>query len=299
MAGLHFLLVIGACSCTALVVRRSAPAVRSTSLIVARRWLILAMCLVSLMAASDLLLRQWPGKTADYGWLLCAIVLLCPPLSVLGARRPGVQVWTWFILVPMVLVLSWPIWTQLLQGADWRGLALETPTVLGFLLVLVMGAGNYLGTRFAISTVLFALGEGGIMITCLGGTFPSEGQTAWIRAISLLVLECAVLSAFLRRKSAANQPHPVNRLWNDFRNTFGLVWALRLVERINAYALQEHWTIRMTWDGFPENAEGQLAADEAQVQAACRWMFRRFVDDDWITARLGPLNEPQMNQPQN
>ena len=78
----------------------------------------------------------------------------------------------------------------------------------------------------------------------------------------------------------------MNRLWAEFKNLFGNVWALRMVERINAYAIQEGWTARISYDGFPETADGRLTFNEPELTSACRWLFRRFVDDEWINRRL-------------
>jgi hypothetical protein len=268
--------------CVARVVRLSAAPVQHTSLGAARRWLIITALAVLTMNATDLCARGWPQRTADYGWYLASILLLCPPIAVLGARRPGVRVWTWFILIPMLAVLSWPVWTILLQGAEPRGLALELPTVLGFVLVLIMGVGNYLGTRHWRACLLYFAGTLLIFLSCTGwSTFREADLPAWRLAGTGLL----AASAFAAGRSRGNARHPVNRVWDDFRDTFGLVWSLRMVERINAYAGQEQWTIRMTLDGFPETKD-ELAANADEARDACQWLFRRFVDDQWINQRL-------------
>lgn len=269
-----------------LAAERCGRAVLHTTLRTAWRWLVGAGLAVCLMATTDGLMKGWPERTADYGWCLTSILLLCPPMAVLGARRPGVRVWSLFILCPMVAVLSWPIWTLLVQGSEWRGLSLEVPTVLGFVFVLVMGAGNYLGTRFAMSALLYFAGVLAIFLSCTGWSLvPEASMPAW-RLGSILALAAAVLAGMVFRPAVAAR-HRVNRLWDDFRNQFGILWALRMVERINALALQEQWTIRLSLDGFPAES-GRLTSNELEVEAACRWLFRRFVDEEWIARRLGP-----------
>lgn len=260
-------------------------AVKHTALLTAYWWLIGAGLAVCAMASSDLALRAWPGRAADYGWLVVSILLLCPPIAVLGSRRPGVQFWSAFILLPLVVVLTWPVWTLLLQGSEARGLALELPTVIGFGLVLLMGAGNYLGTRFAVAAICYALSAAMLFSTCTGWSWmTSEKAVLWrIIAVSLLALSYV---AAIRSRFRSALIHPVNQLWQNYKNLFGNVWSLRMVERINSLAIQEHWTARITYDGFPETPEGRLAANEPEIEAACRWLFRRFVDDKWIEKRL-------------
>jgi hypothetical protein len=262
-------------------------AVRSTSLLTAWNWLLAAEGAVVVMTLTDLVAGLWPGRSADYGWCFTSILLLCPPIAALGARRPGVRVWSLFILLPMVVVLSWPIWTLVLQGAEMRGLALETPTIVGFLLVLLMGSGNYLGTRFASSCVLWFLGTLDLFLTCTGWEIWPDGFAPYRRQTAVCLLSLAVCLAWLNlpRTRARN---PINRLWDDFRHHFGLMWALRMVERINALAIQEGWTARISLDGFPETAEGRLTFNETEIERAFRWLFRRFVDDAWIADRIGP-----------
>jgi len=262
-------------------------AVRQTSLLLAARWLIAAGLAVCLMTTTDLLLGLWPNRTADYGWCLTAILLLCPPMAVLGARRPGVRVWSLFILLPMVIVLSWPVWTLLLQGSEARGLALEVPTVLAFGFVLVMSVGNYLGTRFAISAVVYGIACGLLMATCTGWSAVPESNVPAGRLLAVTLLIAATMPARRSRVTSASR-HPVNRLWDDFRNLFGNVWALRMVERINALAVQEGWTARISYDGFPESPAGHLSENSVEIVAAYHWLFRRFVDEEWITKRLEP-----------
>ena len=264
---------------------------RNTSLATAWRWLLAAEFAAIAMTVTDPVANLWPGRTADYGWCLAAILLLCPPVAVLGARRPGVRIWSAFILLPMVLVLSWPIWTILLQGGEWRGLALESPTIAAFAFVLLMGAGNYLGTRFTFPAVMYVIGGLMLFATCTGSTLLVGERQMIARLAAVTVLEVSAVAAIFSPRRG-DRRNPVNRLWYDFRDRFGLLWSLRMVERINALAMQEHWTARISLDGINETAEGRITFNETEIATACRWLFRRFVDEAWIVERLGPLKEP-------
>lgn len=281
-------LIAGGCWIYSFLVGRRAS--RHTSLVTAWRWLLLAELAVLLMLISDQVLACWPGRTSDYGWCLTSILLLCPPMAVLGARRPGVRVWSLFILLPMVAVLSWPVWTLILQRSELRGLALESPTVIGFFVVLAMSGGNFVGTRFTVAACCWMLGTAGLFLSCTGWNVVPDGSAPLIRSGGVLLLAVAVVSTMIRRTAAIR--HPVNRLWDDFRHAFGIVWALRMVERVNALAVQEQWTVRLHFAGFPEDGHGHLVSDESQVADACRWLFRRFVDEPWVEERWA---QPQIS----
>lgn len=280
---------VGAWVALAWLVRQGPGAAAQTALMLAWRWLLFVSLVLGLMTTSDLVAHLWPDRTADYGWCLASILLVCPPMAVLGARRPGVQYWTPFILVPLIVVLGWPIWTLVFQGGELRGLELETPTVIGFCLMLAMGMGNYLGTRFAPSALIFGASVMTLFFTCTGGNLIAESAKPQWRACAVAGLEVALLVARIPQR---RRPwlHPVNRLWDDFRQLYGIVWGLRMVERINSFAAQQQWKIRLTWNGFPESDDGTLTANESEIVEACRWLFRRFVDDEWVAARLRLLS---------
>lgn len=287
---LSLTLILGLC--LAVTIAGGHRPCRHTSLTTAWRWLLFAISGVALMALTDLVAVHWPQRTADYGWCLASILLLCPPMAVLGSRRPGVRVWTPFILIPLILVLGWPIWTMLLQGQELRGLELETPTVVGFCLVLTMGVGNYFGTRFALSALLYGASTLILFLTCANERLIAESDRPLWRTGAILGLELAMAAIWLPRRRKAM--HPVNRLWDDFRQLYGIVWGLRMVERINTYAVQQNWTSRISWTGFPESSSGQLTSDEPEIEDACRWLFRRFVDDEWVASRLPPTSNPSV-----
>lgn len=273
-----------------LAVWRLRAAVKQTALVAASWWLIGAGLAVCLMATTDLALRTCPDRTADYGWLLATILLLCPLIAVLGSRRPGVRVWSAFILLPMLVVLSWPVWTLLLQGSEARGLALEMPTVIGFGFVLLMGGGNYVGTRFAGSAVLYVMSAAMLFSSCTGWSWMTPERASLWRNLALWLLVLSYVSA-VRLPLRGPSSHPINRIWQDFKSLFGNVWTLRMVERINSLAVQEHWKARISYDGFPESPEGQLIANEPEIESACRWLFRRFVDDEWVERRFSDASQ--------
>jgi hypothetical protein len=86
-------------------------------------------------------------------------------------------------------------------------------------------------------------------------------------------------------------------IWRDFRDWYGTVWGVRVMERINNSAAMNQWPIRLGWDGFSSgdstgNHEGEpLAAQiapqqQAAIEQSLRNLLRRFVSSQWIEARL-------------
>jgi hypothetical protein len=81
-----------------------------------------------------------------------------------------------------------------------------------------------------------------------------------------------------------------DRLWNDVRDLFGIVWAKRLMDRVNDAAAQHAWPVRLGLDGFvPHDPSVPVVVEarvEAEIEHVLRWLLRRFADAEWIDARL-------------
>jgi hypothetical protein len=129
-----------------------------------------------------------------------------------------------------------------------------------------------------------------------------------IHAAATLVISLAVWrGAFqARRMTAAGagptselRPgiHRFDRLWSDFRDFFGIVWARRILDRVNFTAGEQNWPLRLHLDGFApfDSKAGRSgavpshevsAAESQKIEHALRWLLRRFVDPQWIDERL-------------
>lgn len=260
--------------------------VQATTLLPAARWTIAAAALWSVTWILDFALQQLTRAAADHLWYACAVVALCPPMSVLGSRRPGTRVWTWFILIPMLFALGWPVITLWLQGSEIRGLQLETPQLLGYLLVLVMGAGNYFGTRFTIAGLLFVAANSLLVVSSssVGAGWPPDRW--WARVAATTCMGLAVLSGSWTGTRAAAPQSPFDHLWLDFFDQFGVVWGRRIQDRVNFIAHKENWSARLEMHGFDWKSEPDPTT-QARIEHAFRWLLRRFVDPSWIDRRLG------------
>ena len=225
----------------------------------------------------------------DQVWYWTAVVSCCPLISILGAKRPTSRVWTWFIIVPLIAVLGWPAVTVLSQFPRFTPLEIQLPVFIGFVLVLVMGVGNYLGSRYALSAFFCGVA---ILLTLwpLSNLFEGDiASTNYWRAAAALVLGVAMLHGFRQSERLMLEESPFDKLWFDFCDSFGIVWSMRIQDRINQLAEQEKWSVRLGTEGF--NWQKGIALEEQihsteRLEQTLRWLLRRFVEPEWIDQRL-------------
>jgi hypothetical protein len=304
------------------VLIRGRIALKHTTLTTASSWSIVSVIIWAVCWTVEGMLPQMSEGLADRLWYATAVLALCPPMSVLGARRPTTRVWQWFVVLPMILVLASPLVSSWRELGDPSRLQLETPVLIGFGLVMVMSAGNYIGTRFTLSAVLLIIAVT-MLVATLAEAVPDQLVKPYrLRLWATALLSVAVLIGYRsairqsRRTLASAVKHGAfesrvegaDRLWADFRNTFGIVWARRLQDRINGVATKEEWPARLESQGFVwhdaavapvggESAGGGSPADERTEEAAVRiehtlrWLLRRFCDPQWIDERLGTTLE--------
>lgn len=282
------------------------PAVRQTTLLTAWNWMLAAWLLW--VATAIALARPATSPEARAQWLYTtAVVSLCPGIAVLGAKRPGSGVWALFILVPLVFVLGWPALTVWRFDGP-RLLAVETPVLVGFGLVLVMGTGNYLGTRFGLAAALYAAAVV-LLVLPVAAHGPAWFRATWggvprtvLAAVPLFL--GAGLAAW-RCSSGAVAADPLDGLWGEFRDRFGIVWSRRLQERLQQEAVREGWPARVGPLGL-EWAEGitreQQVRTRERFEHHLRWLLRRFVEeqgiDVWLAGSPGGEPAPRAESPQ-
>ena len=240
----------------------------------------------------------WKTAYADQLWYLTAVLALCPPLAVLGAKQPMSRVWTPFVIVPLILALGWSAlasaWEQRAGPHAWQ---LEEPVILGYALVLLMTAGNHLTTRFAGPVLLWAVALV-LVVLPVSPVAPLVllDARSQLRGVASVLLVGAVFWLLRLLKRPWEGDTPLDRLWREFRDLFGVAWARRIQDRMNDLAVQHGWPVRLHPEGFAP-AQSATPADAAapapalSPDQALRWLLRRFADDNWINRRLARPSE--------
>ncbi len=274
---------------SAVIIWRAQRALRHTTLTSAGRWAqvgISAWFIVSVAASIS------AGESA--GWLnaasyATALLMLCPALAVLGARRPTVRVWNWFVILPFLLVFSWPIAAAARELSHGGPFALETPMLLGFAFVVVMGLGNYFGTRFTLPAI------GAAMSLLLLALPAADFRISWLpradlsRSFASLLMSAVLCGACIAAKRPFTVRVPLDQVWIEFRDQFGVVWSKRILERLNSMAEKDALSVRMSVTGVVSVSGADAHPDAASVdelEKSLRWLLRRFVDEGWIDSQL-------------
>lgn len=242
--------------------------------------------------------RFVPSGLLDQLWYGVTLLVLAGLVSVLGAKRPGSRVWTWFVTVPMLCVLGWPAIYPWFRGYPPQPLRLMSPALCAYTVVCVMGLGNYVGTRLLLSACCMGIALGLLIIPYAGSVaswLPSaDSCRTWASLwAGLAIIWPAVLAPTIRVSQ------PWDRVWVDFVNSFGIVWGRRLQDRFNETARQGKWGVKLdlyglTWDPpqAPDATPGPAATLpdwKPEMTAALQWLLRRFVDQPWLEQRVGRL----------
>jgi hypothetical protein len=232
---------------------------------------------------------------------VAATSALCPGVAVLGAKRPQDKAWT-FIVASLWLVLVLPA-LQAIVFAYGSELELHWAWRYFLLLVLIAGWSNYVLTRFWLAACLIAAAQ----TVLLGHHLPGIGVDFGGGSVPIALLILATASVLVWLQTRRQSINGLDRVWRDFRDAFGVVWGLRIMERVNSLATQQKWTRSLQWSGFvtaPEIPESTTAGKERpakgpaeslteesltedkQIEQCLRTLLRRFVHPEWINRRL-------------
>ena len=141
---------------------------------------------------------------------------------------------------------------------------------------------TYLPTRFGIVALLVAVGQVALLWDLLPG-LPALGTTDWRLMIAAICFAMATAAGMLARPRNAN--HPFDARWLRFRDRFGAMWGLRVIERVNAAATMYGWPFSLTWTGFYfHDAESSWDDVSEEVEADLRQtvdnLLRRFEPEE-------------------
>jgi hypothetical protein len=222
-----------------------------------------------------------PAGDDPYVRYTVAVLLVAPTLALLGAKRPQNGAWQ-FIVLTLVGVLLLPVAQGLAFGDDRPHVHLLFRWVI--LTHIVVGTVNYLPTRFVGPACCFGAAQFLAAQEFLPFAMPLT-STPWA-VLGLLVAAFSIASFLVCRGCAL--PPGLDRVWRDFRDAYGLVWGVRIAERLNASALKHGWPVEFTWGGMLVKSESGTLDDELRhrIERELRSHLRRFVSHDWIARRL-------------
>jgi hypothetical protein len=279
---------------------RAWRAVRGTALQPALVWAMLALALAVAGQAVALIEPVALGRPfTERITYVFVLALLAALGSVLNARTPGGKTWAGLMMV-LVIVFLIP-WledqTRLRRATALHPLHLDAPWSIFYGLLVVVAVTNYLPTRYALAAAalaaLFILEY--LAISPLG--WPSARRAvvwSWLGWILALAIWLATWNA--RRVPEARSS--CERLWFWFRDNWGVVWALRVLERFNHAALVSKWPVRLTWFGLttlsPHESAGPPPSPE-ETEAVFRNLMVRFAE----SSRLNEVVNLQMKHASN
>lgn len=218
------------------------------------------------------------------GWsYLAAITVFGPTMAVLGAKRPQHRAWQLIVLV-LLVVLAMPGFEALLFGRR----EITVHGLLGGLMVLLIAIGvfNYLPTRFWPAALMMGFAEAVLLAPYLAAAHVRDARPTLALAIEVGAAVLATRFCWRPTRAASD----IDRLWIDFRNSLGAIWALRVQERFNAAARQHAWPVVLHWSGLKAADSGSEPRASESVrndvpERTLRMLLRRFVSDAWIQRR--------------
>lgn len=257
--------------------------VRGTTLTAVAVWTTISMfsiAMVALFAASS---GQASADVFEALRFAAATSVFCPLIARLGAKRPQHGAWQ-FVVVTLWFVLASPAVEGFVLRPD-QPLEVVGVRSWFFLLLIAVGWFDRMLTRYAFAAFLAALGQ--LFLLGLYLPLPSslfQFDTSY--CVGAILVSLSVLLEVLdfpRRKTPSDS---LDRLWLDFRDRFGTLWGLRILERLNDAASRYDWNLRLTWMGFRRlDAEGGELP--GSFQTTFDNLLRRFVSPEWIASRQG------------
>ena len=252
----------------AVIVLRSYQRLRGSTLVGPWAWTLAA--LLGLGAAALL-----PSEEAyDAGRFAAAMGIFCPVMSVLGAKRPQDKAWHWIVL-SLWGILALPALEAMILRP---GQPLAIVDFRAWFLVVLIGLNVvvYLPTRHWFASLLLGGAQLSICWPFLPWTTVSYSPWQTLNA-SLLLLGTALLTTWPKRRAPG-----FDRIWLDFRDAFGALWAARVLERVNAAATMYDWPVRLGWYGFHDANDPAKAAEippelQHSVSQTITNLLRRFV----------------------
>lgn len=193
------------------------------------------------------------GMTGEPWRVIAGNLGLCPILALLGAKRPQSKAWFWIVL-SFWSVICIPAWEALIFHP---GGTLDITGVRGYLPWFAIGIAcvNYLGTPRAWRALLAHLA----IFVVIRRELP--GVAEWDFAADNVLAPLAMIVALLPSRpwtdcspdtttSTLHELEKLNRQWRNFRDAYGGIWALRVLERLNHAVVPALAGWQWSWNGL-------------------------------------------------
>lgn len=265
-------------------------------------WPWFALWWLTLLAVRCATIATVTGRgSTSVAWYLVVVTSLAPGIAILGCRWPTARVWGLFVILPLLAVFSWPVLVVLIRGSRLDEWGLETPMAIGGILVAIMGAGNFIGSRWTFAALSILAAQIGLLLSVGQSLLPAQFTPEVCGTGFCMVVSVCVWRIHQRAMQVPLNQQNWDRLWTTFQDRFGFVWSRRIVERFNEYATQKQFAARLDLAGWIDVRGESLKFHEltpeqsAESVAYFRWLLQKFVHDDWINAQLS-FGEPENRQ---
>jgi hypothetical protein len=213
----------------------------------------------------------WLAASQSTSWqtrYLALVLTSCAGVAVMGARRPGVVAWH-AVVAGLAAVLLLP----LAEGFFSRGEQATADTLRWVFLcgAATIGIINYLPTRLAVASLLL-LGATGAELYLLRWGGPDD-----LHHMAVMVAGLAPWMAWAALIRPRQNILESTRLWLEFRDRFGVVWALRLREQFHSSSHHRNSGLELTWS-LVRRTDGQALTpqDEETAITLLRALMGRF-----------------------
>ncbi len=214
---------------------------------------------------------------------LATLAALAALLTVLNARSPGSGAWAILMgLLVLVFLVPWLEGGGLARGTNGLGrLRLDNPWTIFYGLIVLAGVTNFLPTRHARGAIFAGLALILEYVALTHAGWSPETRSMMWRAVAW-AWAVALMAAYFPAETRRTGQPALTHLWLWFRDRWGVVWGLRILERFNKSAESMGWNFRLGWDGPVAILAGEVPEIPDAAGKVLAGLLRRFADAETL-----------------